>query len=52
VQFVGKGGRVLAEVSTSPFQYDIVGNEGYVRARVLDSNGQIAWTQPVFVKGG
>jgi hypothetical protein len=49
VQFIGKGGRVLAEVSASPYQYDIVGNEGYVRARVRDSNGQAAWTQPVFV---
>ena len=50
VQFIGKGGRVLAEVSASPYQYDIVGNEGYVRARVRDSNGLMAWTQPVFVK--
>ena len=49
VQFIGKGGRVLAEVSSSPYQYDIVGHEGYVRARVRDSNGQMAWTQPVFV---
>jgi len=49
VQFIGKGGRVLAEVSASPYQYDIVGDEGYVRARVLDSNGQMAWTQPVRV---
>jgi hypothetical protein len=49
VQFIGKGGRVLAEVSASPYQYDIVGNESYVRARVRDSNGQMAWTQPVFV---
>ena len=52
VQFSGKGGRMLAEVSASPYQYDIVGDEGYVRARVRDSNGQMAWTQPVFVKGG
>jgi hypothetical protein len=49
VQFVGKGGRMLTEVSASPYQYDIVGSEGYVRARVRDSNGQMAWTQPVFV---
>jgi hypothetical protein len=47
VQFIGKGGRVLAEVSASPYQYNIVGNEGYVRARIRDSNGQAAWTQPV-----
>jgi hypothetical protein len=49
VQFIGRGGRVLAEVSANPYQYDIVGDEGYVRARVRDSNGQMAWTQPVFV---
>jgi hypothetical protein len=48
VQFVGKGGQLLKEVTTNPAQYDIVGNEGYVRARILDSNGQMAWTQPVF----
>jgi hypothetical protein len=49
VQFIGTNGRMLAEVSASPYQYDINGNEGYVRARVRDSNGQMAWTQPVFV---
>ena len=26
-------------------------DEGYVRARVVDSNGKVAWTQPVFVAG-
>jgi hypothetical protein len=49
VEFIGKGGRLLAEVSASPYRYDVVGNEGYVRARIRDSNGQMAWTQPVFV---
>ena len=29
--------------------YDIRGNEGYVRARVLGSDGSRAWTQPIFV---
>ena len=29
--------------------YEIKGNEGYVRARVTDSAGGKAWTQPVFV---
>jgi hypothetical protein len=50
VQFIGSRGKVLAEASTAPYQYDIVGNEGYVRARVRDSNGQMAWTQPVFIR--
>jgi hypothetical protein len=49
IEFIGQGGRILREAITSPAAYDITGSEGYVRARVLDSNGQVAWTQPVFV---
>jgi hypothetical protein len=49
IQFIGQGGRILKEAVASPAQYDITGSEGYVRARILDSNGQMAWTQPVFV---
>jgi predicted metal-dependent phosphoesterase TrpH len=48
VQFIGKGGRVLSEVTTSPATYRFRGGEGYVRARVLESNGLMAWTQPTF----
>ncbi|MFN0086248.1 MAG: CehA/McbA family metallohydrolase [Blastocatellia bacterium] len=48
VQFIGRDGRALREVATNPAVYAIRGNEGYVRARVIDSNGQTAWTQPVF----
>jgi hypothetical protein len=50
VQFVGAGGRVLAEVTDSPAEYTFKGGEQYVRARVIESNGKMAWTQPVFVK--
>lgn len=49
VQFIGKGGRVLKEALASPAQYDFAGDEGYVRAKVIDSNGLMAWTQPVRV---
>lgn len=49
IQFVGQGGRILHEAAGSPAQYQITGGEGYVRARIVDSNGQMAWTQPVFV---
>jgi hypothetical protein len=31
--------------------YDIRGDEGYVRAKVVESNGNMAWTQPVMVPG-
>ena len=48
-QFIGSGGRVLAEVAGLHPHYEFKGEEGYVRAHVTDSNGLQAWTQPVFV---
>jgi hypothetical protein len=49
IQFIGKGGAVLREALDSPATYTFAGTEGYVRARVLDSNGRTAWCQPVVV---
>jgi hypothetical protein len=49
IQFIGAGGRLLAEVPESEAEYVFTGDEGYVRARVLESNGLIAWLQPVVV---
>ena len=46
IQFIGRDGVLLQEALTSPAIYTFRGNEGYVRARVLDSNGGIAWCQP------
>jgi hypothetical protein len=46
-EFVGKGGRVLATSYSLRPSYRITGSEGYVRARVFDSSGRMAWTQPV-----
>jgi hypothetical protein len=48
-EFVGRGGKVLATVHGQEASYKIRGGEGYVRARVVDSNGRRAWTQAVFV---
>ncbi|HMC78047.1 MAG TPA: hypothetical protein VKH34_12965 [Vicinamibacterales bacterium] len=31
--------------------YEIKGDEGYVRARVIGSNGRMAWAQPTVVPG-
>jgi hypothetical protein len=50
IQFIGKGGKLLKEEIASPARYQIRGDEGYVRGRVLDSNGLMAWTQPVKVR--
>jgi hypothetical protein len=52
VQFIGENGRVLKAETANPAVYAIRGDEGYVRAKVTDSNGQMAWTQSVFVKPG
>jgi len=49
IQFIGKGGRVLHEALDSPAEYVFRGDEGYVRTKVLESNGRIAWGQPVVV---
>ncbi len=49
VRFIGKNGKVLSEATTSTASYSIRGDEGYVRAVVLESNGRKAWGQPIMV---
>lgn len=49
IQFIGREGRLLSETSSSPATYELKGDEGYVRAKVLESNGRIAWTQPTII---
>jgi hypothetical protein len=50
IQFFGAGGKLLSEVTAPSATYTFTGAESYVRARVLESNGFVAWTQPVLVK--
>ena len=50
VVFVGKEGRVLAVSNENPATYQVSGGEGYVRARIEDSGGFKAWTQPMFIE--
>ena len=50
-QFIGLGGKVLAEVTGTNPVYRPRGDEGYVRATITDSSGRHAWTQPVFLDG-
>jgi hypothetical protein len=49
IQFIGQGGRLLREVAEPAARYPFAGDERYVRAKVLESNGAVAWTQPVGV---
>ncbi len=47
--FIGHGGRVLDVRDGVEPRYRIRGDEGYVRARIDDSDGLSAWVQPVFM---
>lgn len=46
IQFIGRQGRVLADMTATPATYTFKGDEGYVRAKVIESNGKVAWVQP------
>lgn len=48
IQFIGARGRVLQETLGATASYKVRGDEGYVRAKVIDSNGRMAWTQPIW----
>ncbi len=48
VVFLGTGGRILREATTNPAVYQFRGDEMYVRAKIVDSNGKVAWTQPAW----
>ena len=48
--FLGKEGTVLKRDDSLKPSYRFRGDELYVRARVEDSNGMLAWTQPVFLE--
>jgi predicted metal-dependent phosphoesterase TrpH len=48
VLFIGKGGTILKEADTNPATYQFTDDEIYVRAKIIDSNGKVAWTQPVW----
>jgi hypothetical protein len=50
IQFIARDGAVVREVPSSIAEYRFTGTEGYVRARVLESNGRVAWCQPVAVR--
>jgi hypothetical protein len=49
-RFIGKDGKVLKEDIQNPATYQFKGDEMYIRAKVMDSNGRIAWTQPVILQ--
>jgi hypothetical protein len=48
--FIGTGGRVLARAHGSTATFELAAPETYVRARVEDSGGKVAWVQPLFLE--
>ncbi|HVF38632.1 MAG TPA: CehA/McbA family metallohydrolase [Gemmatimonadaceae bacterium] len=48
--FIGRDGKLLKRSASNASTYSLRGNEGYVRAKVVDSGGGFAWVQPVFVR--
>jgi hypothetical protein len=50
VEFIGAGGKQLDESFEESAAYTLKPGDKYVRARVRDSNGLMAWTQPLFAK--
>lgn len=51
VRFMGAEGRVLDEAEGGKAMYEIVGNEGYVRAEAADEYGLRFFAQPVMIRG-
>ncbi len=51
VHFIGRNGRILKTTYSNPAVYSIRGTEGYVRAKIIESNGKMALTQPVRIAG-
>ena len=50
--FLGTGGRVLHVSHETEAVFRLTGPEPYVRAKVQDSGGAVAWVQPVFLAEG
>jgi hypothetical protein len=55
LRFIGKEenrdkcGRLLKVDVGNPANYQIQGDEGYLRAKVIESTGKVARTQPVMI---
>ena len=48
--FIGKNGKVLSTIKGSSASYQIKGTESYIRIKISDYAGEMAWTQPVGIK--
>jgi hypothetical protein len=49
ITFIGNNGAVLKTVPGAFASYQVTGAEKYVRAKITNTAGKAAWTQPIFV---
>ncbi|MCI0697391.1 CehA/McbA family metallohydrolase [candidate division KSB1 bacterium] len=49
-EFIGAGGKILLNSEINPAIYQLSGDMQYVRAKVYNSGGYVAWVQPVFAR--
>ncbi len=52
IYFIGSSGTVLQATGAASATYTITGNEGYVRIKVTNADGDETWTQPAPTEGG
>src|SRR6185312_1839896 len=50
IDFIGRNGQLLQRSTGNTALYVFTGHEQYVRAKIYDSQGQIAWTQPIYTQ--
>lgn len=50
IDFIGRNGQLLQRNNTSPAVYSFTHHEQYVRAKIYDDLGRMAWTQPIFTQ--
>lgn len=50
IDFVGRNGQLLQRTAGNSATYRFTHHEQYVRAKLVNGNGQSAWTQPVYTE--
>ncbi|HEV7396619.1 MAG TPA: CehA/McbA family metallohydrolase [Pyrinomonadaceae bacterium] len=50
IDFIGRNGQLLERTNSSPAVYTFTHHEQYVRAKIYDDLGRMAWTQPIFTQ--
>ncbi len=51
IQFIGNNGAVKQTDQSNQATYTIAGNEGYIRVKITNGDGDITWMQPILIEG-